>query len=56
MMGFSWGSAGLFYIIVGKMQEVLGIQAAMSMAYYLLIPGAILAFYIFRRYKDRLTY
>ncbi len=56
MMGFSWGSAGLFYIFVGKMQETIGIEAAMSMAYFLLIPGAILAFYIFRRYKDRLVY
>jgi len=56
MMGFSWGSAGLFYILVGRLQEVIGLQAAMSMAYCLLIPGAILAFYIFRRYKDRLVY
>ncbi len=56
MMGFSWGSAGLFYIFVGRMQDVIGMQAAMSMAYWLLVPGALLAFYIFRRYKDRLVY
>lgn len=56
MMGFSWGTAGLFYIIVGRMQELVGLEAAMSMAYCLLIPGAILAFYIFRRYKDKLVY
>lgn len=56
MMGFSWGTAGLFYIIVGRLQEVIGLEAAMSMAYWLLVPGALLAFYIFRRYKDKLTY
>jgi FSR family fosmidomycin resistance protein-like MFS transporter len=53
LMGFTWGTAGVLYIGIGRLQEVMGLTAAMSLSYLTLIPGAILAYYVLRRYRSR---
>ncbi len=55
LMGFTWGTAGLLYVFVGRLQEAFGIQAAMSVTYLFMIPAAILAFGVLRRYRETLA-
>lgn len=55
LMGFTWGTAGVLYIGIGYLQESIGLSAAMSLSYLTMIPGAILAFYVLRRYRARLS-
>jgi FSR family fosmidomycin resistance protein-like MFS transporter len=43
LMGFATGVAGLVYIGVGYLQELLGIAAAMQLAFLALVPAALLA-------------
>jgi MFS transporter, FSR family, fosmidomycin resistance protein len=49
MMGFTWGSAGVLYILNGWVQELVGLTAAMQLSFLSLIPGALLAFWVLRR-------
>lgn len=49
MMGFTWGSAGVLYILNGWVQEWVGLTAAMQLSFLSLIPGALLAFWVLRR-------
>ncbi|MFN2322685.1 MAG: MFS transporter [Trueperaceae bacterium] len=49
MMGFTWGVAGVLYIGIGALQEVLGVQTAMVLSFLTLIPGAILAYAVLQR-------
>jgi len=42
MMGFSAGAAGLIYIGVGRLQELIGLIPAMKVAYLALIGAAVL--------------
>ena len=49
MMGFTWGMAGVLYIGIGALQEVLGVQTAMALSFLTLIPGAILAYAVLQR-------
>jgi MFS transporter, FSR family, fosmidomycin resistance protein len=49
MMGFTWGVAGLLYVGVGALQEIVGIGPAMAIAYSSLVPGALLAAIVLRR-------
>jgi FSR family fosmidomycin resistance protein-like MFS transporter len=51
LMGFAAGTAGLLYIGVGQLQEVIGLGPAMSFTFLLPIPSAILAFYLLGRAK-----
>lgn len=50
LMGFATGSAGLLYIGVGRLQEVVGLTAAMGLSYATLLPGALLAFAVLTRH------
>lgn len=45
LMGLAAGTAGIVYIGVGRLQEVLGLAPAMSFVYLLPIAGALVAFY-----------
>ena len=53
LMGFTWGTAGVLYIGIGRLQEVMGLTMAMSLSYLALIPGAFLAYYVLQRYRSR---
>ena len=55
LMGLTWGSAGVLYIFIGRLQETLGITAAMSLSYLFLIPAAALAFYVMSKNRHALT-
>lgn len=43
LMGFATGVAGLLYVGVGYLQELLGIAMAMQLAFLALVPAALLA-------------
>jgi len=49
LMGLTWGTAGLIYIGIGALQEVIGISASMAISFITLIPGALLAQHVLRR-------
>lgn len=49
LMGFAHGVAGLAYIGVGWLQELIGYQAALSATYVALIPAAAIAFIVLSR-------
>lgn len=40
LMGFTWGTAGVLYIGIGALQEVIGIGPAMGLSFLSLLPGA----------------
>ena len=52
LMGFTWGIAGVLYIGFGALQEAIGLTQAMSLSYFFLIPGALLALYVLRNKGD----
>ncbi len=54
MMGLTWGSAGVLYILTGWLQEAFGLATAMQLSYLTLLPGAALAFWVLRRQRARL--
>lgn len=43
LMGFTWGTAGVLYLGVGALQEVVGLAPTMAMAFTMLVPAALLA-------------
>lgn len=49
LMGLTWGTAGLVYILVGRLQETVGMGPAMATAFLTLVPGALLALQVLRR-------
>lgn len=51
LMGFTWGVAGLLYIGVGYLQEVIGLAPAMQLSFWTLLPGALLSYLVLRRSK-----
>lgn len=51
LMGLTWGTAGLLYIFIGRLQETIGIPQAMSIGYLFLIPAALLAWFAFSRFR-----
>lgn len=51
LMGFAAGTAGLLYIGVGQLQEVIGLGPAMRFTFLLPIPSAILALYLLGKAK-----
>jgi FSR family fosmidomycin resistance protein-like MFS transporter len=51
LMGFSTGTAGLLYVGVGRLQELVGLTPAMGLSYLALIPGALVAFAVLTRYQ-----
>jgi len=52
MMGFSAGVAGLLYVGVGQLQEVIGLVPAMQVAYLTLIGAAILATFVLKPHNQ----
>ena len=54
MMGFTWGSAGVLYILNGWVQQYVGLTAAMQLSFLSLLPGAALAFWVLRRNRSKL--
>jgi len=44
LMGFTMGVAGLLYIGIGHLQEIIGLAPALGLSYLVLIPAAALAF------------
>lgn len=55
LMGLTWGTAGLIYILIGRLQEAVGIGPAMALAFLTLVPGAFLAVRVLRRNVVALT-
>ena len=55
LMGFTWGTAGILYIGIGRLQEVIGLTPAMGLSFLTLIPAAVLAEVVLRRYGARLA-
>ena len=55
LMGLTWGSAGVLYIFIGRLQEVFGITAAMGLSYLFLIPAAALAFWVLSQNRSALA-
>lgn len=51
LMGFTWGTAGVIYIGFGALQQFVGVQPAMFVAFAFLIPAAILAAYVLKRHQ-----
>ena len=51
LMGFASGAAGVLYAGVGHLQEAIGLQPAMAVAYLGVIPGAVLAWAVLRRHR-----
>lgn len=51
MMGFTWGMAGVLYVAIGALQEWVGVQPAMLLAFTTMVPGALLAFTVLRRHR-----
>jgi FSR family fosmidomycin resistance protein-like MFS transporter len=48
LMGLTWGTAGLIYILVGGLQELIGIAPAMAVSFSTLVPGSFLALRVLR--------
>jgi FSR family fosmidomycin resistance protein-like MFS transporter len=44
LMGFATGTAGVLYVGIGWLQEVIGPAAAIGLAYSLPLPGALVAY------------
>lgn len=40
LMGFTWGTAGVLYIGIGALQELMGIGPAMALSFLTLLPGS----------------
>lgn len=49
MMGLTWGTAGLLYLVVGAVQEAIGMSAAMWLSVVPLLPGALVAYRVLRK-------
>lgn len=55
LMGLTWGSAGLVYIVIGGLQEAIGIGPAMALAFGTLVPGAFLALRVLKSNAQALS-
>lgn len=54
LMGFALGTAGVLYVVIGWLQELLGLVPAIGISYALLVPAALLAYRVLTRYRDLL--
>ncbi len=48
LMGLTWGMAGIIYIGIGALQEIIGIQPSLYVAFSFLLLASLLAFIIFK--------
>ena len=54
LMGFTSGVAGVLYIVVGRLQEAIGLAPAMVSSYLLMVPASALAYYVLSRHRASL--
>lgn len=50
--GLTVGAAGVLYVGVGALQQQLGLQTAMTLSYLTLVPAALLAYLVLRRFPQ----
>lgn len=55
LMGFTWGTAGVLYIGFGALQELVGLQPALLLAFAFLLPAALLARRVMKRHQAALS-
>lgn len=55
LMGFTWGTAGVIYIVFGALQEWIGLQPALLLAFGFLLPAALLARNVLKRNRAALS-
>ncbi len=55
LMGFTWGTAGVIYIGFGALQEWIGLQPALLLAFAFLLPAALLARNVLKRNRAALS-
>ena len=55
LMGFTWGTAGVLYIGIGWVQELIGLTPAMAVSFLAMVPGAVLAYWILARHRAALS-
>lgn len=55
LMGFTWGLAGVVYILFGALQEAIGIRPAIGIGFAFLVPAALTALSVLRRYAAALA-
>ncbi|MEX2534226.1 MAG: MFS transporter [Trueperaceae bacterium] len=55
LMGLTWGTAGVAYILIGGLQELIGIGPAMALSFTTLVPGALLALKVLRANSQALS-
>lgn len=51
LMGFTWGTAGVIYIAFGALQQFVGLQPALLIAFVFLIPAAALTWFVLKRHR-----
>jgi len=51
LLGFATGTAGVLYIGIGQLQDLIGLAPAMRLSFLALIPAAMLAWYVLSRYR-----
>jgi FSR family fosmidomycin resistance protein-like MFS transporter len=49
LMGLTWGVAGVLYLGLGALQELIGVNGAMAVSFLTLIPGALVAWRVLQR-------
>lgn len=52
VMGLTVGVAGVLYVVVGRLQEIIGLTPAMGLSYLTLLPAALVAFAVLTRYRS----
>lgn len=55
LMGLTWGTAGLLYVGIGALQQLIGIELALSLSFLTLIPGALIAYRVLYRNRAALN-
>ncbi|MEJ2290707.1 MAG: MFS transporter [Deinococcales bacterium] len=52
LMGFTWGTAGVLYMLEGVLQQMLGLTPAMIIAFLGLVPAALLVFAVLAKGRE----
>ncbi len=55
LMGFTWGTAGVLYIAIGWLQELIGLMPAMALSFLAMVPGAALAYWVLAKHRAALS-
>lgn len=51
LMGFTWGTAGVIYIGFGALQQFVGLEPALMIAFLFLLPAAALTWFVLSRHR-----